>query len=120
MKKIRNGLSKPRNLLCIFPIEESNNVFVYSPDNSVLWVKIRIPEGSYETDDINIWRLIKKILKVMLPIRKNITLIMIGIRILSPGPHLLLKPKSLNLNDHVSFKVPYISYFNYGTPKYNG
>ena len=45
---------------------------------------------------------------------------MIGIRILSPGPHLLLKPKSLNLNDHVSFKVPYISYFNYGTPKYNG
>ena len=51
---------------------------------------------------------------------ENITLMMIEIRILSPGPHLLLKPKSLNLNDHVSFKVPYISYFNYGTPKYNG
>ena len=37
-----------------FPnIDESNNVFVYSPDNSNSWVKIKIPEGSYEIDDIN-------------------------------------------------------------------
>ena len=37
-----------------FPnIDESNNVFVYSPDNGNLWVKIKIPEGSYEIDDIN-------------------------------------------------------------------
>ena len=37
-----------------FPnIDESNNVFVYSPDQGVTWVKIKIPEGSYEIDDIN-------------------------------------------------------------------
>ena len=37
-----------------FPnIDESNNVFVYSPDNGNSWVKIKIPEGSYEIDDIN-------------------------------------------------------------------
>ena len=37
-----------------FPnINETNNVFVYSPDNGNLWVKIKIPEGSYEIDDIN-------------------------------------------------------------------
>ena len=37
-----------------FPnIDESNNIFVYSPDNGNSWVKIKIPEGSYETDDIN-------------------------------------------------------------------
>ena len=37
-----------------FPnIDETNNVFVYSPDNGNSWVKIRIPEGSYEIDDIN-------------------------------------------------------------------
>ena len=37
-----------------FPnIDESNNIFVYSPDNGNLWVKIKIPEGSYEIDDIN-------------------------------------------------------------------
>ena len=30
-----------------------NNVFVYSPDNGNSWVKIKIPEGSYEIDDIN-------------------------------------------------------------------
>ena len=34
-------------------IDESNNVFVYSPDNGNSWEKIRIPEGSYEIDDIN-------------------------------------------------------------------
>ena len=35
-----------------FPnIDETNNVFVYSPDNSNLWVKIKIPVGSYEIDD---------------------------------------------------------------------
>ena len=28
-------------------------MFVYSPDNGNLWVKIKIPEGSYKTDDIN-------------------------------------------------------------------
>ena len=37
-----------------FPnINESNYVFVYSQDNGNSWVKIKIPEGSYETDDIN-------------------------------------------------------------------
>ena len=37
-----------------FPnIDETNNVFVYSPNNGNLWVKIKIPEGSYEIDDIN-------------------------------------------------------------------
>ena len=37
-----------------FPnIDETNNVLVYSPDNGNLWVKIKIPEGSYEIDDIN-------------------------------------------------------------------
>ena len=37
-----------------FPnIDETNNVFVYSPDNGNSWVKIIIPEGSYEVDDIN-------------------------------------------------------------------
>ena len=37
-----------------FPnIYETNNVFVYSPDNGNSWVKIKIPEGSYEIDDIN-------------------------------------------------------------------
>ena len=34
-------------------IDETNNVFVYSPDNGNSWVKIKIPEGSYEIDDIN-------------------------------------------------------------------
>ena len=28
-------------------------MFVYSPDNGNSWVKIKIPVGSYETDDIN-------------------------------------------------------------------
>ena len=37
-----------------FPnIDETNNVFVYSPENGNSWVKIIIPEGSYEIDDIN-------------------------------------------------------------------
>ena len=37
-----------------FPnIDETNNVFVYSPDNGNSWMKIRIPEGSYEIDDLN-------------------------------------------------------------------
>ena len=37
-----------------FPnIGETNNIFVYSPDNGNSWVKIKIPEGSYEIDDIN-------------------------------------------------------------------
>ena len=37
-----------------FPnIDETNNVFVYSPDNGNSWVKIKIPEGSYEIDDID-------------------------------------------------------------------
>ena len=37
-----------------FPnIDKSNNIFVYSPDNGNSWVKIKIPEGSYEIDDIN-------------------------------------------------------------------
>ena len=37
-----------------FPnIDETNNVFVYSPDNGNSWIKIKIPEGSYEIDDIN-------------------------------------------------------------------
>ena len=38
----------------LFPnIDESNNVFVYSPNKGNSWVKIKIPEGSYEIDDIN-------------------------------------------------------------------
>ena len=38
----------------LFPnIDKSNNVFVYSPDNGNSWGKKRIPEGSYEIDDIN-------------------------------------------------------------------
>ena len=37
-----------------FPnIDETNNVFVYSPDNGISWVKIKIPVESYEIDDIN-------------------------------------------------------------------
>ena len=37
-----------------FPnIDETNNKFVYSPDKGNSWVKIKIPEGSYEIDDIN-------------------------------------------------------------------
>ena len=37
-----------------FPnIDKTNNVFVYSPDNGNSWVKIKIPEGSYEIDDLN-------------------------------------------------------------------
>ena len=37
-----------------FPnIDETNNVFVYSPDNGNSWLKIKISEGSYEIDDIN-------------------------------------------------------------------
>ena len=37
-----------------FPnIDETNNVFVYSLDNGNSWMKIKIPEGSYEIDDIN-------------------------------------------------------------------
>ena len=37
-----------------FPnINKTNNVFVYSRDNGNSWVKIKIPEGSYEIDDIN-------------------------------------------------------------------
>ena len=38
----------------LFPnIDETNNVFVYSPYKGNSWVKIKIPEGSYEIDDIN-------------------------------------------------------------------
>ena len=37
-----------------FPnIDEANNVFIYSPDNGNSWVKVKIPKGSYEIDDIN-------------------------------------------------------------------
>ena len=37
-----------------FPnIDESNNVFVYSPDNGNSWVEIKIRERSYKIDDIN-------------------------------------------------------------------
>ena len=37
-----------------FPnIDKTHNVFVYYPDNVNSWVKIKIPEGSYEIDDIN-------------------------------------------------------------------
>ena len=37
-----------------FPnIDDTNNVFVYSPDNGNSWVKIKIPIGSYEIDDLN-------------------------------------------------------------------
>ena len=37
-----------------FPnIDETNSVFVYFPDNGNSWVKIKIPVGSFEIDDIN-------------------------------------------------------------------
>ena len=36
-----------------FPNIDETNVFVYSADNSNSWVKIKIPEGTYEIDDIN-------------------------------------------------------------------
>ena len=37
-----------------FPnIDETNNMFVYSPDNGNSWVKIKIPVGSYEIENIN-------------------------------------------------------------------
>ena len=37
-----------------FPnIDETNNVFVYYPENGNSWVKIKIPVVSYEIDDIN-------------------------------------------------------------------
>ena len=36
-----------------FPNIDETNVFVYSPDNGTSWVKIKIPKGSYEIDDIN-------------------------------------------------------------------
>ena len=37
-----------------FPnIDETNNESVYSPDNGNTWIKLKIPEGSYEIDDIN-------------------------------------------------------------------
>ena len=39
---------------CSFPnIDDTNNVFVYSPDNNNSWAKIKISEGGYEIDDIN-------------------------------------------------------------------
>ena len=37
-----------------FPnINETNNWFVYSPDDGNTWVTIKIPVGSYEIGDIN-------------------------------------------------------------------
>ena len=37
-----------------FPnIDKTNKEFVYSSDNGNSWVRINIPEGSYEIDDIN-------------------------------------------------------------------
>ena len=37
-----------------FPnIDKTNNEFVYSSDNGNSWVRINIPQGSYEIDDIN-------------------------------------------------------------------
>ena len=37
-----------------FPnIDKTNNISVYSPGNGNSWVKIKIPEGSYEIDYIN-------------------------------------------------------------------
>ena len=37
-----------------FPnIDASNNMFIYSPDNDTSWVKLRIPEGSYDLANIN-------------------------------------------------------------------
>ena len=37
-----------------FPnIDETNNVFIYSPDDGNSWEKIKIPIGSYEIDDLN-------------------------------------------------------------------
>ena len=37
-----------------FPnIDETNNKFVYSPDNGVTWENLEIPTGCYEIDDLN-------------------------------------------------------------------
>ena len=37
-----------------FPnIDQTNNVFVYSPDNGNSWVKIKFPREVNEIDDIN-------------------------------------------------------------------
>ena len=52
-KEYEIALVNPETYYSFPNIDETNNVFVYSPDNSNSWVKIKIPEGSYEIDDIN-------------------------------------------------------------------
>ena len=52
-KEYEIALVNPETYYSFPNIDESNNVFVYSPDNGNSWVKIKIPEGTYEIDDIN-------------------------------------------------------------------
>ena len=52
-KKYEIALVNFETYYSFFNIDESNNVFVYSPDNGNSWEKIRFPEGSYEIDNIN-------------------------------------------------------------------
>ena len=67
-----------------FPnIEETNNVFIYSPDNGNSWVKIKIPEGSYEIDDINN-TIRHEMKKGVITIRLTMTTILIFPQTLTP------------------------------------
>ena len=52
-KEYEIALVNPETYYSFPNIDETNNVFVHSPDNGKLWVKIKIPEGSYEIDDKN-------------------------------------------------------------------
>ena len=52
-KEYEMALVNPETYYSFPNIDETNNVFVHSPDNGKLWVKIKIPEGSYEIDDKN-------------------------------------------------------------------
>ena len=52
-KEYEIALVNPETYYSFPNIDETNNVFVYSPDNGNSWVKIKIPKGSYEIDDIN-------------------------------------------------------------------
>jgi len=59
-QKLRDCTSKSRDVLVnleiyySFPnITTENNHFSYSPDGGGTWFQLRIPEGSYDIEDIN-------------------------------------------------------------------
>ena len=52
-KEYEIALVNPETYYSFPNIDQTNNVFVYSPDNGNSWFKIKIPEGSYEIDNIN-------------------------------------------------------------------